>query len=205
MDEFSQRLNETLTTAYRSILKIEDQFLKRTGSLNVSASEMHLMETIGKMKGAGRTVQGYRRRPGHITQPSVTSAVNRLVMKGCVRRQRSEADGRVVYIHLTKRGHKAYALFSYFHENMVRAVTKGLTKRKNRTCSRYGSPERVFYSANPNLSAETLTTPPNRATSHQAYKENSDGIFDTRTGRAVPKRILQTKSFASLWIQARNG
>jgi DNA-binding MarR family transcriptional regulator len=132
MDEFSDRLNETLTTAYRSILKIEDQFLKRAGSLNVSASEMHLLETIGRMKGGGRTVKDIAVDLG-ITQPSVTSAVNRLVMKGCVRRQRSEEDGRVVYIHLTKKGHKAYSLFTFFHENMVRSVTKGLTDEEKQS------------------------------------------------------------------------
>jgi DNA-binding MarR family transcriptional regulator len=155
MDEFSQRLNETLTTAYRSILKIEDQFLKRTGSLNVSASEMHLMETIGKMKGAGRTVKDIAADLG-ITQPSVTSAVNRLVMKGCVRRKRSEADGRVVYIHLTKRGHKAYALFSYFHENMVRAVTKGLTEEEKQNLLKgMVRLNEFFIQQIQNLSAET--------------------------------------------------
>lgn len=124
-DEFLIKLNETLVTAYRSILKIEDEFIKRAGSPNVSSSEMHLLETIGKTKGKGRTVKEIA-ADLRITQPSVTAAVNRLVQKGCVERRRSTEDGRVVYIHLTRLGHKTYAVFMRFHENMVRAVAKDL-------------------------------------------------------------------------------
>lgn len=124
-DEFMSKLNETLVTAYRSILKIEDEFIKRAGTPNVSSSEMHLLETIGKTKGKGRTVKEIA-SDLRITQPSVTAAVNRLVQKGCVERRRSTEDGRVVYIHLTRLGHKTYAVFMRFHENMVRAVAKDL-------------------------------------------------------------------------------
>lgn len=125
-DEFMLKLNETLVTAYRSVLKIEDEFIKRAGTPNVSSSEMHLLETIGRTRGRGRTVKEIAAEL-RITQPSVTAAVNRLVEKGIVERRRSTEDGRVVYIHLTRLGHKTYAVFMRFHENMVRAVAKDLT------------------------------------------------------------------------------
>lgn len=128
-DEFLIRLNQSLVTAYRSILKIEDEFIKRAGTPNVTSSEMHLLETIGKTKGKGRTVKEIA-ADLRITQPSVTAAVNRLVQKGCVERRRSTEDGRVVYIHLTRLGHKTYAVFMRFHENMVRSVAKELNEEE---------------------------------------------------------------------------
>ena len=129
MDQFMTKLNETLVTAYRSILKIEDEFIKRSGTLNISSTEMHLLQAIGKGKNKGRTVKDLA-ADLRITQPSVTAAVNRLVQKGCVERRRSTEDGRVVYIHLTRLGHKNYAVFLRFHENMVRSVAKDLTEEE---------------------------------------------------------------------------
>lgn len=128
-DEFLIRLNETLVTAYRSILKIEDEFIRRAGTPNVSSSEMHLLDAIGRAKDRGRTVKEIA-ADLRITQPSVTAAVNRLVQKGCVERRRSTEDGRVVYIHLTRLGHKTYAVFLRFHENMVRSVAKDMTEEE---------------------------------------------------------------------------
>lgn len=128
LDEFSAQLNHILMATYRSILRIEEQSLKSTLP-DLSVNEMHLLETIGKTHGNGRTVSGIAEELG-ITQPSVTAAVNKLVKKGYVERWRSEEDGRVVYIYLTKRGHRAYALHTYFHENMVRSVTKELTEEE---------------------------------------------------------------------------
>ncbi len=126
MDEFSRKLDDTLLTAYRYTVKIENQFLQRIGELNVTGSEMHLLEVIGKSEGKHCTVKQIAQALS-ITQPSVTAAVNRLVIKGCVERRRCEEDGRVVHISMTRQGRKAYALFAYFHENMVRAITKELT------------------------------------------------------------------------------
>ena len=57
MDEFSRRLDDTLLTAYRYTVKIENQFLQRIGELNVTGSEMHLLEVIGKSEGKGCTVK----------------------------------------------------------------------------------------------------------------------------------------------------
>ena len=129
MDEFSRRLDDTLLTAYRYTVKIENQFLQRIGELNVTGSEMHLLEVIGKSEGKCCTVKQIAQAL-NITQPSVSAAVNRLTAKGCVVRRRSEEDGRVVYIHMTRQGRKAYALFAYFHENMVRALTKELSSEE---------------------------------------------------------------------------
>lgn len=88
----SRRLDDTLLTAYRYTVKIENQFLQRIGELNVTGSEMHLLEVIGKSEGKCCTVKQIAQAL-NITQPSVSAAVNRLATKGCVVRRRSEEDG----------------------------------------------------------------------------------------------------------------
>ena len=70
MDEFSRRLDDTLLTAYRYTVKIENQFLQRIGELNVTGSEMHLLEVIGKSEGKCCTVKQIAQAL-NITQPSV--------------------------------------------------------------------------------------------------------------------------------------
>ena len=121
-----RKLNVTLVTAYRSILKIEEEFAKHSGTPNISANEMHMIDVIGTGPNGSRTVKEIASAL-HITQPSVTAAVNRLEKKGCVERIRSTEDGRVVYIHLTRFGHKIHSLYRRFHENMVRSIAKDLT------------------------------------------------------------------------------
>lgn len=125
------QLNESLITAYRSILKIEDQFIKHSGTPNVTTSEMHLIDAIGRAGENGRTVKEIAKAL-NITQPSVTAAVNRLVLKGCVERRRSTEDGRVVYIHLTRLGKKTHSVFLRFHENMMRSIAHDLTDEEKR-------------------------------------------------------------------------
>lgn len=65
MDEFSRRLDDTLLTAYRYTVKIENQFLQRIGELNVTGSEMHLLEVIGKSEGKCCTVKQDRAGAQH--------------------------------------------------------------------------------------------------------------------------------------------
>lgn len=63
-----------------------------------------------------------------ITLSSVTIAVNKLVKKGYVEKIRSEQDGRQVFVKLTKLGRKVNAGHLYFHENMVRNVSEGMSE-----------------------------------------------------------------------------
>lgn len=61
-----------------------------------------------------------------VTVGTLTIAVNGLVKKGYVHRERSEEDRRVVLISLTDKGRKANAHHKKFHEGMIQAVLKDL-------------------------------------------------------------------------------
>lgn len=129
MDAFSAELNKTLVETYRSITKVEEQALKSTGKIELSISEMHLIEAVGKEREKGRTISDIAQEMG-ITLPSVTVAINKLVKKGYVQKIRGESDARTVYVVLTKAGRKIDAVHRYFHEQMIRKISEGFSEEE---------------------------------------------------------------------------
>lgn len=127
MDEFDAQLNNVLVNTFKSILKIEEVSLKNKGLKDLSISEMHLIETIGKNRENGKTVSELAQEL-NITPPSVTNAINKLEKKGYVQKNKSVDDGRVVHIVLTRLGKKIDSVHRYFHEQMIRTISKELTK-----------------------------------------------------------------------------
>ena len=126
MNTFYDELNELLVEAYRSIMKVEEDMLKSSSKIDLSISEIHLIEAVGKDKNSGKTISGIA-DDLDITLPSVTIAINKLAKKGYVEKIRSENDGRAVKVTLTKAGLKMYSAHRYFHESMARAVAKDLS------------------------------------------------------------------------------
>ena len=58
----------------------------------------------------------------NITLSSLTTAINSLVRKAYVERQRSSEDRRVVEIKLTEKGEKAYLHHEEYHNQMIKAA-----------------------------------------------------------------------------------
>lgn len=125
----AEYLNDLLVEAYSSILKIEEQNIAKATSLNLSISEIHLIEAIEKntqQDNKGKTISELSEIM-KITLPSVTLAINKLVKKGYVTKTRSEEDGRVIFVKLTDRSKKVARVHRHFHRRMVEAVIKDLT------------------------------------------------------------------------------
>lgn len=83
---------------------------------------MHIIEAVGLDGGNMSAIAGKL----NITVGSLTTSMNSLVKKGYVERERSERDRRVVYIHLTSKGRRAYRHHQEFHDQMTDAVLEGL-------------------------------------------------------------------------------
>lgn len=124
MDAFSKELNKILVDTFRSILKVEELVIKSSGRTDLSISEMHLIESVGKSS-HGKTISDIA-EDLNITLPSVTIAINKLVRKGYVEKLKSDSDGRIVYVRLTKLGLEMDATHRYFHNNMVRQISKDM-------------------------------------------------------------------------------
>lgn len=129
MEEFDKQLNTLLVDTFKSILKVEELSLKNKGLDDLSISEMHLLETIGKNKENGRTVKEIAKEL-NITPPSVTIAINKLEKKGYVQKIKGSIDGRMVFVMLTRLGRKIDSVHRYFHEQMIRSVGKELTNNE---------------------------------------------------------------------------
>lgn len=124
MDAFSAQLNEVLVDTFRCILKVEEQSIKRSERTDLSISEMHMIESVGKKSGSAISDIA---EDLSITPPSVTVAINKLAKKGYVNKVKSETDGRVVYVTLTELGMRINAVHRRFHESMIRSVSKELS------------------------------------------------------------------------------
>ena len=83
MDAFSKELNDLLTDAFWSVLKIEERAANTVANGDLSISEMHMLEAVSKDEEYGRTISELA-ADQQITLSSVTIAVNKLVKKGYV-------------------------------------------------------------------------------------------------------------------------
>ena len=137
MGTFAADLNELLVEIYRNIEILEESELKKS-RLNLSISEIHLIELIAKA-GGGMTVSEIAERL-KVTRPSVTVAVNKLVQKGYCEKRRREDAGRAVAVALTKAGRKVEAFHARCHRSMIREISDDLTENEKaellRTMSR---------------------------------------------------------------------
>ena len=127
MKPFEEQLNEVIVDTYRSILRVEENILKRSDQTDLSISEIHMLEAVGKGKDRRRTISELA-EVLNITLPSVTVAINKLMTKGYVEKVRGEEDGRIVYVSLTRQGRRIDSAHRYFHESMVRSIIRDMTE-----------------------------------------------------------------------------
>ena len=127
MKPFEEQLNEVIVDTYRSILRVEENILKRSDQTDLSISEIHMLEAVGKGKDRRRTISELA-EVLNITLPSVTVAINKLMKKGYVEKVRGEEDGRIVYVSLTRQGRRIDSAHRYFHDSMVRSIIRDMTE-----------------------------------------------------------------------------
>ena len=126
LNKFENEINDLLVGTFWSILKMEDEILKKIGHMDLSVRETHLISAVGRKGGPGKTV-GELAQKLNITTPSVTSIINKLEKKGYVERVRGTQDAREVYIRLTRHGQKMASTHAYFHERMVWDISAEFT------------------------------------------------------------------------------
>lgn len=125
MHGFKREINNLLVAIYRQIEKIEEHAVKSDINANLSVAEMHMLENIVKYREGARISD--LAKDQYITMPSVTSMVSKLIKKGYAVKTRDEKDARQVLVKATKDGKKIDAGHRYFHEMMVRDITKEFT------------------------------------------------------------------------------
>ncbi|MEY8000784.1 MarR family winged helix-turn-helix transcriptional regulator [Clostridium sp. Mt-5] len=120
-------VNELLVDLFNDILVIEQKSLQYSIFKDLSITEIHTIEAIGMYKPRTMTEVACQL---DITLSTLTTAINHLVKKEYVLRERSEQDRRIVYIKLSKKGKLAFRVHQKFHSDMVRETISGLTEQE---------------------------------------------------------------------------
>jgi DNA-binding MarR family transcriptional regulator len=124
LEPYAAKLNCVITSIYDSVMQVEEQMLVKSVP-DLSIGELHILETVWQRRDMGCSISDIA-QAHQVTLPSMTVAVKKLETKGYVQKMRSDTDGRVVYVALTRRGDKVNAMHRYFHEHMVRSVLRDI-------------------------------------------------------------------------------
>ena len=122
MDAY-RTINDTLVNLFNEIWELEKEAIITEEFKDITNNDMHIIEAIGL---SGENTMSSVAKKLKITAGSLTTAVNALVRKAYVKRERSEEDRRVVYIALTEIGEKAFYHHEQFHRQMTNAVIEKL-------------------------------------------------------------------------------
>ncbi|MDO5417900.1 MAG: MarR family transcriptional regulator [Lachnospiraceae bacterium] len=126
MDSYGT-LNEVLVNLFRDILEIERKALATSEFQELTDNDMHVIEAIGVDEPKNMSTIA---RALSVTVGTLTIAMNSLVKKGYVTRERGQTDRRVVYISLSEKGRAAYEHHARFHQEMIQSVTDRLSKEE---------------------------------------------------------------------------
>jgi DNA-binding MarR family transcriptional regulator len=118
-------LNEVLVRLFRDVMDIEQQAIITQEFNNITNNDMHVIEAIGV--GEPKNMSTIARELS-VTVGTLTIAMNSLVKKGYVTRQRGKEDRRVVYISLSEKGKQAYEHHAKFHQEMIDSILNALGK-----------------------------------------------------------------------------
>ena len=121
-------LNHLLVSTYQNVNRVETCMLASSRN-DLSIAELHIMECVGRSPDGRCTISGIAQAM-EITLPTVTVAVKRLEKKGYVLKSKDENDGRVTRVKLTAQGRKMDAAHRYFHENMIRSITREMSENE---------------------------------------------------------------------------
>ena len=124
MDDYKE-LNEILVRLFRSIMDVEEKAIITREFQDITNNDMYVIEAIGI--GTPKNMSSIAKKLS-VTVGTLTIAMNSLVKKGYVKRERSEKDRRVVFIQLTNKGRMAYHHHAEFHRQMTEAVLAELNE-----------------------------------------------------------------------------
>lgn len=131
-DESQKRRKELdllLSGTFNSVLSIEEKSLNNKLTQGLTITEVHTIVAIGSHE---KSPMGLIASRLGVTLATLTTAINKLVKKGFVVRERSVEDRRVVLISLTSKGRKAYRIHEHFHKKMIDDTLSELTEEEER-------------------------------------------------------------------------
>lgn len=126
-------LNEVLVRLFRDIMDIEEKAIITQEFKDLTNNDMHVIDAIGT--GAPKNMTSIARELS-VTVGTLTIAMNSLVKKGYVVRERGQEDRRIVYISLSDRGKRAFEHHAEFHREMIAGIREALEEDEMRALVR---------------------------------------------------------------------
>lgn len=122
MDTPKKIINELLVDVFNHILSIEYHELKNRG-VKLSMNEVHVLEAIEE---TGNPTMSNLAKRLRVTVGTLTTAMNKLVEKGFVRRYREPEDKRKVLIKLTEQAYPVLDIHNQFHDEMIDSIIEDM-------------------------------------------------------------------------------
>ncbi|MCI6886023.1 MAG: MarR family transcriptional regulator [Lachnospiraceae bacterium] len=123
-------LNDVLVNLFRDIMMLEERAIITSEYQDITNNDIHVIEAIGIAQPKNMSTIA---KALSVTVGTLTIAMNSLVKKGYVIRERGVEDRRVVYISLSEKGRKAFLHHQAFHRQMIDAILKDLTADETET------------------------------------------------------------------------
>ena len=98
--DYRKSLNDILVRLFAHVLDIEEKCLKKGEFSDLTIKEMHIIDSIGIEKESSMSETA---KELGITSGTLTIAIDNLIRKGYVQRNRSKEDRRVVLVKLTEK------------------------------------------------------------------------------------------------------
>ncbi len=130
MDNQQDIVNNILVKLFNQILFSEEQTLKERIGNDLSLKDIHIIEAIDLC--SEQSTAGSVAKQLNITLGTLTIAINRLVVKGYVVRQRDSEDKRKVQLALTQKGIQVNQIHQNFHKQMVDKVLNNLNSEEQK-------------------------------------------------------------------------
>lgn len=114
-------INELFVDLFNNILLLEGRYLKKMGINDLSISEMHILEAIGRKE---NPAMGDVAQQVLLTNGTVTTAVKRLEEKGYAERRKDDQDRRVIQVRLSDKERQDEAAHGQFHQMLLNEVCR---------------------------------------------------------------------------------
>ena len=122
-----ETLNNALVNLFRDVMDLEEHAIITSEYNDITNKDMHVIEAVGLGEPKNMTAIA---KLLSVTVGTLTIAMNSLVKKGYVNRERGKEDRRVVYISLSEKGKRAYQHHEKFHRHMIDEILKDLTEEE---------------------------------------------------------------------------
>lgn len=124
MDETKKIFNDLFVEVFNLILSLEERTLSKEAALDVTMTEIHVLEAIEKSE---LPIMGNVAKKLMVTMGTLTTSVNRLVSKGYLTRRKDAEDRRKVFLDLTDPAREILSLHAKFHEDLIDSALDGIS------------------------------------------------------------------------------